>query len=83
MGKHHDFLKFACQQLPWNFVTPISPPPRGDWAKKIFMSEQLHRVVLYTKNEKNRRGDGATPGPSVSEFPKNAFDVFFNLAKKS
>ena len=33
------------------------------------MSEQLHRVVLYTKNEKNRRGDGATPGPSVSEFP--------------
>ena len=47
------------------------------------MSEQLHRVVLYTKNEKNRRGDGATPGPSVSEFPNSWKEVKqFPLQKK-
>ena len=72
-GKASWFFEVCLSTAPLKFCHPHITPPRCDWPKKIFMSEQLHRVVLYTKNEKNRRGDGATPGWPVSEFPSTHF----------
>ena len=34
------------------------------------MRVHLHRVILYTKNERNQRGHGSNLGPLVTDCPK-------------
>ena len=33
------------------------------------MRVHLHRVILYTKNERNQRGHGSNLGPLVTDCP--------------